>query len=76
MSIEPVPLFRAFLEYSAARNHLPSFIEVLPALVTDDETQSFTVNVPLVGPMGQAGVYVAQQHNMMQVINRQLVVTL
>jgi hypothetical protein len=68
--VEPVPLFRAFLEYSAARNHLSHLIEVLPALVAADAAVPYTVNVPLAGSWGQAGVHVQQQatQNMLQVL--------
>lgn len=66
VSFEPVPIFRAFLEYSAARNHLTSFMEVIPALVADDVERSYTVNVPLSGSWGQSGMYVQHMHNRLQ----------
>jgi hypothetical protein len=69
VAIEPVPLFRAFLEYSAARNHLTHLIEVLPALVAANAARPYVVNVPLAGSWGQAGVHVRQEatHTMLQV---------
>lgn len=48
LTIEPVPVFRAFMEYSAARNHLTSLIELLPAVVALDTTRTYTVNAPLI----------------------------
>lgn len=54
-------MFRAFLEYAAARNHLTGFIDVLPAVVAPNTSRSYAVNVALSGSWGQAGVHV-QQH--------------
>lgn len=46
--MEPVPIFRAFMEYSAARNHLTDSIELIPAVVAPDVTKTYTINAPLV----------------------------
>ncbi|WIA16727.1 hypothetical protein OEZ85_013381 [Tetradesmus obliquus] len=69
VAVEPVPLFRAFLEYSAARNHLSHLMEVLPVLIAPEAAAPYTVNVPRSGSWGQAGVHVQQQttHSMLQV---------
>jgi hypothetical protein len=36
------------MEYAAARNHLSSLIEVLPAVVALDTTKTYTINAPLI----------------------------
>lgn len=48
VSIEPVPIFRAFMEYSAARNHLTTNMEIIPAVVALNTTQTYTINAPLI----------------------------
>jgi hypothetical protein len=48
LSIEPVPVFRAFMEYSSARNHLTSLIELIPAVVALDTHKTYTINAPLI----------------------------
>lgn len=48
LAIEPVPIFRAFMEYSSARNHLTPLIELLPAVVALDTTKVYTINAPLI----------------------------
>eukprot|EP00775_Hariotina_reticulata_P002066 gene2066-2386_t len=69
VAIEPVPLFRAFLEFAAARNHLTQWIEVLPAVVAADTSKPHRLTVPLRGPLGTAGLHdnFHQQPDVMQI---------
>jgi hypothetical protein len=74
VAVEPVPLFRAFLEFAAARNHLTPWIEVLPAVVAADTSRLHRLTVPLQGPLGTAGLHdnFHQQPHVMQVSEHQL----
>eukprot|EP00878_Enallax_costatus_P012288 GHUV01012835.1.p1 GENE.GHUV01012835.1~~GHUV01012835.1.p1 ORF type:complete len:415 (+),score=90.28 GHUV01012835.1:144-1388(+) len=51
-AFEPVPTFRAFLEYSSARNHLHSRITVYPHVVASDTRKNYTLAVTTKGQWG------------------------
>ena len=53
---EPVPHFRAFLEYALALNNLTTLVEVRPWAVADKAGETYTLVVPQRGIWGTASI--------------------
>ena len=53
---EPVPHFRAFLEYAIALNNLTAVIEVRPFAVADKAGETYNLVVPQRGIWGTASI--------------------
>ena len=53
---EPVPHFRAFLEYAVALNNFTAMVEVRPSVVADKLGEPYTLTVPQRGIWGTASV--------------------
>ena len=53
---EPVPHFRAFLEYTVALNNFTALVEVRSLVVADKSGESYTLTVPQRGIWGTASV--------------------
>lgn len=56
ISWEPVPQFRAFFEYSTARNGLVDKIQIRPAVVVSEPGKMFNVIIPQRGIWGLASI--------------------
>lgn len=56
IAYEPVPHFRAFLEYNVYINGLEHLVEVRPKVVTDTNGANMTMVVPSGGIWGTAGI--------------------
>lgn len=53
---EPVPHFRAFLEYNRQLNHLESLIDIRDGAVAEESGKVYSLTVPARGIWGNAGI--------------------
>ena len=56
LAFEPVPHFRAFLEYNVHVNNLQHLVEVHSSIVSHSHNQPMTMVVPSGGIWGTAGI--------------------
>ncbi len=56
LAFEPVPHFRAFLEYNVHLNNLHHLVDVRPNVVSHVNGQPMTMVVPSTGIWGTAGI--------------------
>ncbi len=57
MAFEPVPHFRAFLEYNIHLNNISHLVQIMPVIVSDAPDGSpVTITVPSHGIWGTAGI--------------------